>query len=93
MSLNNYTLESLRTNSIWLASPNTLNDPYDCFISLDAEEELNQIPKDVLRLLSCSEVVELENEISNGNTPIEAFFNMFSKRKNFSKKVWPKEIK
>jgi hypothetical protein len=34
-SLSAYSLAGLVNNTIWLAKPNSFNDPFDCAISLD----------------------------------------------------------
>ena len=37
-SLNDYTLESIEYKSLWLASTNSLNDPFECLLLLDNDE-------------------------------------------------------
>jgi hypothetical protein len=44
--LNDYTLESLEYNSLWLAEIDSLNDPFECLLLLDNNESLRRFFSD-----------------------------------------------
>jgi Protein of unknown function (DUF2971) len=54
-----YSIENLRNEKIWLASPKDFNDPYDCSVYLDIEKTLKEGPK---QFDSSNELIDPESK-------------------------------
>lgn len=78
-TLNDYTLESIEYNSLWLAAINSLNDPYECLLLLDNDESLRAFFSDKNFSKNFKDMFGLEisesdiKEIIESEKPYEAY--------------------
>lgn len=61
-------LNSLKNNQLWVASPKTFNDPYDCMMNIDIKDEVLEKTKIVLQELFGDSIA---NELLNKTKDVQ----------------------
>lgn len=61
-------LNSLKNNQLWVASPKTFNDPYDCMMNIDIKDEVMEKTKIVLQELFGDSIA---NELLNKTKDVQ----------------------
>ena len=54
----NYFLQHIKEQTLWLASPSTFNDPFDCVVNIDYNNEVYQIAKEIVPYMMGEELAK-----------------------------------
>lgn len=77
--VNENSLKNLRDDTVWLADPRTLNDPYDCghFIDFDllTTELLKEMPQQILDRLPQEKAANIIQHVKESHDPQNALFD------------------
>ena len=78
-AVNENALKNLSDNTVWLAAPRSLNDPYDCTHSLHfnnmSSNLLRQMPQEIADRLLPDRVAEIIESVKNSKNPQETLIN------------------
>ncbi len=77
-------LEALQKDELYLTRADHFNDPYDCFLSFDAEGLKNAIENHLsdVNMISTLEANGVHFPTDSANLSIESFFDLFHSKKN-----------
>jgi hypothetical protein len=83
-------LQNLRDDTIWLASPSTFNDPYDCHHFIDHQKIMNfsvrNLSPEIRAMLSVDEVTSIEKQLPTAEQPMDVLIDTLMRSEDLDKR-------
>lgn len=91
-----HSIDSLRSDTVWLSSPSSYNDPFDCSFSIDYADVFTEPLREALIKVAQEPgswiTQEQAAEIRSSSDPLSAFVKAVSERKNFITSAQSEEL-